>query len=436
MARTVNTTLMLALAGAVGGTLIGQCSSGAAMPVEQSAALTFRQAQGAKPASIFQFSRPSIVVPNAVRPSQDPDPGVAAEQHSDHRAKEAWAVEVSTEGRSGGGRGSVRVIPPAKMDPDEPRATRRPRSKPVLAIEPLPAPDRIEQQPPAADATSQASTEKDGAGETAPGPVAATVRDNTESSVTASAAMLTVQTEDRGPEQGSQTTAEGGVEKALPPVLQPAETATVSGEPGEAMAKGPQTDQTLDGGDVGIDPPASEPNVAGVPEDKTGGAAGSVSDSGASTSFVYGFLSCLLPIGAALTAMQWRRWTSRGKARLLSGRGEEGASAAKVAAATSKGRVTTGVLAAGLVERDRLARDHANRAASDAGRARVGAAEQDSLVQQRPMEACSNAHAMALRTMATGGGEEAREVGLVQTGMPWSTDQHRAIVVGMARRVA
>ena len=137
----------------VGGVVLGGMAGTPVLAVENGGGLTFRQALGAKPSSIFQFTKPSIVVANETRAPRDeateqpaaPVNGKATVKTDPEAVQAGAAVQKAGGAGSGGatsGRGSVRLTPRGTMEPGELRELPVPRRKPgVEAVETLPGPN-------------------------------------------------------------------------------------------------------------------------------------------------------------------------------------------------------------------------------------------------------------------------------------------------------
>ncbi|WP_264658716.1 hypothetical protein [Azospirillum canadense] len=141
MMRTSETAARMRLvSAAVLAAVVGGAAAGPVL-ANEAGGLTFRQAQGAKPSSIFQFTRPSIVVTNEVGRGEEAPATVSADAAATAGTAGAAPTSGATAGGRASGRGSVRVIPVGTMEPGEPRELPVPRRKPgVETVEALPGP--------------------------------------------------------------------------------------------------------------------------------------------------------------------------------------------------------------------------------------------------------------------------------------------------------
>lgn len=415
MARPANKALLLAVAGTVGGLLNGPCGAGAAMAAEDNGGLTFRQAHGAKPASIFQFSQPSIVVPTGAQAPREAAAGATGDRKTAGDAQPTGDPAPSV--RSGGsGRGSVKIIPRAEMEPGEPHASPKPRRKPVIAVEPLPAP------------AGTAST-----------PVLASTQDATsqDRSEGAPAQTAAAGSGDNAGTREGEAQPEGTKPEPIPPVIQPdtpqqgAEGDGV-GQSAEASLLVPQTSPGTETAPATVDASAAPeasvaaptshsvpPSVAEpvAPADQPAEALETSSGSALLATFAFGFLACLAPSLAVLGLYRWKR-RAAGSARLRREGPTGPTGEAPITMQPERGRPSSAVRAAGMVVQDRLAREQAATVA------------QTAVASQKEMG--GTVDGIAVIAVTDGGQGRAR----ADQAEPWSSARHRATIVGMARRAA
>ena len=437
MARTANKAMMLAVAGTVGGLLSGPCGAGAALAAEDGGGLTFRQAQGAKPASIFQFSNPTIIVPTSVRPVRDAEPGSVGAQRPSEDMKPANAGDAVPAARNGG-RGSVRVIPRAEMDPDEPRATPKPRRKPVMSVEVLPPPEIAPANPSATphsdDATSQVAASGGGEPETpAEVPRSDGVIDAREGKATDAAVISATRRE--------QSQLDGSHASLLDDTSQPPQPASVATTDASAMPIDAKvnTDPAMiqeTGGSEGRaasketrTTPAEEPPQVNSERDTSIFAKEALI-------FATGVAACLIVLASVLRYRDWhRRRMDANRRRTVVKRAspmgdEDGVRLAWI----GRGRAQA-VRAAGMVERDRQASDMPTRMRAKDGQAHHGDSSprvpaHRGLTGQEKGDAT---HRSGDATLVSNDGPVIEPAPLAQ---PWTNAVHRAAIVGIARRAA